>query len=56
MTVLIPPTRAHTIISTYCVAFFDHNLKGLPTALFDKRGSGEFPEVEFKDLKALLKS
>jgi dienelactone hydrolase len=53
---LIPPARAHSIISAYCVAFFDQSLRGLATTLLDKRGSGKFPEVEFKDLKALAKA
>jgi dienelactone hydrolase len=49
---LIAPARAHNIISAYCLAFFDKNLKGTPTTLFN-RSSEKFPEVEFVDLKTL---
>ena len=51
---VIAPARAHRIISAYVVAFFDRTLRGVPTILFEK-SAGEFPEVEFIDLKALAK-
>jgi dienelactone hydrolase len=51
---LIEPTRAHRIISAYCLAFFNQSLQSVPTSLLG-RASENFPEVEFVNLRTLAK-
>lgn len=43
----IDAQRAHSIINTYSLAFFDHELKGGPAELLDGP-SKQYPEVQFE--------